>query len=153
MIGIETIVEAEGWPGEIGDAAALADRVFDAVRRIEPKAAGAAALLLADDAALRDLNSRFRGKDAATNVLAFPSGDRAPGFIGDMAVAFETCVREAQEKGVAVADHAAHLIAHGLLHLAGHDHLEAHEAKYMESLEIAALDALGVSNPYETEET
>ena len=153
MIGIETIVEADGWPGEVGDAELLAARVFDAVKRVEPQAAGAAALLLADDAALRDLNRRFRGKDAATNVLAFPSGETAPGFIGDVAVAFETCVREAGEKGVAVADHAAHLIAHGLLHLAGHDHMEPRDAARMEALEIAALDALGVSNPYDNEET
>lgn len=152
MIGIETIVESDRWRAALGGVEALAARCFEAARLGEPRLGGEIALLLADDAALRALNARFRGKDAPTNVLSFPSGEEAPGFLGDIAVAFETAAREADEKGIALADHAAHLIVHGLLHLVGHDHETAEEAEKMEALEIDVLDALGVSNPYAAEE-
>ena len=70
-------------------------------------------------------------------------------MLGDIALAHETCAREAAEKGVALVDHAAHLIVHGLLHLAGHDHeLGAAEAEAMEALEIKALAMLGIADPY-----
>ena len=70
-------------------------------------------------------------------------------MLGDLALAFETCAREAAEKGVSLADHAAHLIVHGLLHLAGHDHVDSDEqAEAMEALEIEALAKLGIADPY-----
>jgi probable rRNA maturation factor len=83
-----------------------------------------------DDAEVRTLNASYRGKDKPTNVLSFPmmgpdelaSPPAHGGLLGDIVLAFETCVREAEEKGVAVADHASHLIVHGTLHLLGHDH-------------------------------
>lgn len=148
--GIETIVETEGWRRALPEAEAFAERVYDAAARKDSRLAGAVALLLADDAMLRDLNARFRGKDAPTNVLSFPSNGRK-GFLGDIAIAYETCVREAAEKGVPFAAHTAHLIAHGLLHLVGHDHQNDADAEHMEGLEAEILGALGFVNPY-TEE-
>lgn len=153
MIGIETIIESDRWASALADAEGLAARVFDAACACEPKLGGSAALLLCDDAAMRALNARFRGKDAPTNVLSFPSGEPAPGFLGDVALAFEICAREAADQGVDLSDHAAHLIAHGLLHLVGHDHIAAVDARRMEKVEIDILDALGVSNPYACEES
>ncbi len=152
MIGIETVVEDGRWADAVGDAEALAARSFEAAQAKEARLAGAIALLLADDALLKDLNKRFRGKDKPTNVLSFPSGEEAPGFIGDIAIAYETCAIEAAQKNIALADHAAHLIVHGLLHLAGHDHENDSDAEAMEALEIEILDAMGVSNPYACEE-
>ena len=76
-------------------------------------------------------------------------GDGPPVLLGDIALAHETCAREAAEKGVPLADHAAHLIIHGLLHLAGHDHeTSAEDAEAMEALEVKALAILGVADPY-----
>ena len=77
------------------------------------------------------------------------SGEGGPEMLGDIALAFETCTREAAEKGVGLKDHAAHLIVHGLLHLAGHDHVEGEEqAEAMEALEIKALAQMGIADPY-----
>ena len=149
---LETIIEAEAWEMALPDAEALAARVFAAARAREPRLMGSAALLLTGDAAVRDLNARFRGKDAPTNVLSFPSDEPAPGFLGDIALGYETCARETREKGVTLADHAAHLIAHGLLHLVGYDHIEDADAEEMERLETEILAGLGVSDPYRLEE-
>src|SRR5690606_35274676 len=91
-----------------------------------------ASLLLTSDEEIRSLNRDWRGKDRPTNVLSFPMLSRseisslapegAPAMLGDIALAYETCAREAAEKGISLQDHAAHLIVHGLLHLAGYDH-------------------------------
>ena len=108
-----------------------------------------ASLLLADDSALRDLNRTYRKKDRATNVLAFPSGEGPEGgFLGDLAIAYETTLTEARAAGIDFYDHAAHLFVHGLLHLLGYDHVSDADAARMESLEILALKSMGISNPY-----
>lgn len=118
-----------------------------------------ASVLLTDDAQVHDLNHEWRGKDKPTNVLSFPmlaredvlalSRQGPPELLGDVALALETCQREAAEKGISLAHHAAHLIIHGLLHLAGHDHeLTAQDARTMEHLEIKALAQLGIADPY-----
>lgn len=153
MTGMETIVECKAWEDVIANPDALVAQIFEAAMSREPRLGGSAALLFADDERLRRLNNRFRGKDEPTNVLSFPSGEPAPGFLGDIALAYETCAREAAGKDVAVADHAAHLIAHGLLHLVGHDHIEDADAELMQRLEADILDAIGISDPYQTEET
>jgi probable rRNA maturation factor len=111
------------------------------------------ALLAADDARIAALNAEFRGKPVPTNVLSWPSGEgpAAPGearFLGDLALAYETCMAEAAAAGIAPADHVAHLVAHGALHLLGHDHAEDAEAEAMEALEAKALASMGVANPY-----
>jgi probable rRNA maturation factor len=111
--------------------------------------------VLSDDAAMRALNARWRGKDAPTNVLSFAaSDDLAPGMprlLGDVVLAFETVSREALAEGKPLADHTRHLIVHGVLHLLGHDHERASDAKRMESLERGILAGFGVPDPYRAE--
>ena len=110
---------------------------------------------LTDDAELRALNRDFRGQDKPTNVLSFPGDDpaapREPGqplLLGDIALALETTVREADELGRTVEAHLAHLIVHGVLHLLGHDHLDDAEAAAMEALETRVLAGLGHADPH-----
>jgi probable rRNA maturation factor len=105
-------------------------------------------VLLTDDAAVRALNARFRGKDAATNVLSFPAAESARPFLGDVALAFGTCAAEAGVQHKTLADHLAHLTVHGVLHLLGYDHEAAHEAEVMEEMERQILARLGVRDPY-----
>jgi probable rRNA maturation factor len=149
------------WPAE-ADWEALAERAADAAVQVAPELANArlsASLLFADDAEVHTLNREWREKDKPTNVLSFPMLERgdllalAPGgppeLLGDIALAYETCLREAEAKGVPLADHAAHLIVHGLLHLAGHDHeTSPADAAAMEALEIKALALMGLEDPY-----
>lgn len=151
MISIETVIEAGEWRSAVPAIEDLARRAHEAAAGRTPGLDGAVALLLADDARLADLNLRFRGQSGPTNVLSFPSGDAAPAFLGDIALGFETCAGEALEKGAPLADHAAHLIVHGLLHLIGHDHRNDQEALVMEALEAEILAQLGIENPYGSE--
>lgn len=145
------------------DWEALAGRAASAAAQVAPELANprlSASLLFADDAEVHTLNREWRGKDKPTNVLSFPMlerpelaalpGDGPPELIGDIALALETCAREAEEKGVPLEAHAAHLIVHGLLHLAGHDHeISPGDAAAMEALEIKALALLGIEDPYD----
>ena len=120
-----------------------------------PNVGGGVSLCLADDAALRALNLRWRGLDKPTNVLSFPAapvgrgGD--PTGLGDIALAFETLSREAEELGVQLVDHYRHLLAHGFLHLIGYDHETDAEAERMEALETIILTRLGAGDPYARE--
>ena len=118
-----------------------------------------ASLLFVDDAEVQELNREWRGKDKPTNVLSFPmleredllalAPDGPPELLGDIALALETCAREAKEKNLTLEQHATHLIVHGLLHLAGHDHeISPKDARIMEQLEINALALLGIADPY-----
>ena len=149
------------WPAT-QDWNALAARALSALTPLAPELASprlAASLLFTDDAEVQTLNREWRGKDKPTNVLSFPMLTRAgllalapqgpPELLGDIALAYETCSREADEKSIPLEHHAAHLIIHGLLHLAGHDHETSPEAAAaMESLEIKALAQMGIANPY-----
>src|SRR3546814_5090708 len=119
---------------------------------------------LTDDAEVQALNRDFRGKDKPTNVLSFPQvqDDLLEGLansdaketlggeilLGDIVLARETCMREAEEKGVSLDDHATHLIVHGTLHLGGYDHMDDASAAAREGLEGKALASLGIDNPY-----
>ena len=143
----DVIFDDERWADALVDAEELALQCRAAAAGREPRLAAAATLLLADDATLHDLNRRFRKIDKATNVLSFPSA-AGDGFLGDIAIAFDTCRREADAQGLAFRDHVAHLIVHGLLHLAGYDHEEDEEAERMERLETEILAQLGVADPY-----
>ena len=109
-------------------------------------------LCLADDARLRAFNLRWRGIDKPTNVLSFPSGRARPlgeaPTLGDIALAYETLKREAEELDVPLADRYRHLVAHGFLHLIGYDHQTDEEAERMEALETRILAQLGAADPY-----
>lgn len=107
---------------------------------------GTLTILLSDDAALKALNRRFRGKPRTTNVLSFPSPD--PAYLGDIAIGYGIVAREARAQGKRIKAHAAHLAVHGVLHLAGYDHQNEPEALAMEALEAKILGRLGLRNPY-----
>jgi len=112
---------------------------------------GSVSLLLGDDASVAALNAQFRGKNGSTNVLSFPAAPDDPGaggFLGDIALAAETIVEEANFQGKRFEHHAAHLVVHGFLHLLGYDHIEPGEAERMEARESAILAILGIDDPY-----
>lgn len=119
-----------------------------------------------DDDRIAALNADFRGKPKPTNVLSWPSEDRAPEVagaspdlpepgdsddpeeLGDIAIAWGVCEAEAAEQDKPFADHVTHLVAHGVLHLLGYDHETDEDAELMEGIEIRALARLGIANPY-----
>lgn len=113
---------------------------------------GTVSLLLGDDAAIAALNKEFRGKDGPTNVLSFPPAPAADEggerFLGDIALAAETIVAEAEFQGKRFESHAAHLVVHGFLHLLGYDHDNPADAEAMEARERAILATLGIEDPY-----
>ena len=169
MIHIETSVE-QPWPA--GDWDTLARRAIEAALAASPHgdlltapAAIEVSLRLASDDEVHALNLRYRHKDAATNVLSFPmvqrdlieaisqNSDDGEVLLGDIVLAHGVTAREAAEKGVAIEEHATHLIVHGLLHLLGYDHEEGEAAaETMEEIERAALASLGLSDPYAVRE-
>ena len=114
----------------------------------EEGVSGVVSLLLGDDAAVAALNKQFRGKDGPTNVLSFPPANGPEGFLGDIALAAETIVEEAQFQGKRFENHAAHLVVHGFLHLLGYDHMNPADAEKMEARERAILVSLGIEDPY-----
>jgi probable rRNA maturation factor len=163
---LETAVSIEpGWPQGV-DWEALAQRAATAA--LERTMHGEwltlpvtieVSVRLTGDHEVQTLNAQYRQKDKPTNVLSFPmvqpdlldgiaNTDDGEVLLGDIALARGVCEREAAEKGISVEDHATHLIVHGTLHLLGYDHLEDGEAEAMEAIEIDALAALGLSDPY-----
>lgn len=148
---IDVIIEDDAWRDVLPEAQSLAERCREAAAAFEPGLEREMALLLCDDAAIADLNARFREKAGPTNVLSFPSGE-PEGFLGDIALARETCVREAAAKDIALRDHAAHLMIHAMLHLVGYDHRTDEEASLMEARETEILASMGVADPYDVEE-
>lgn len=111
-------------------------------------AKGAVSVLLGDDAALRALNKRWRGKDKPTNVLSFPATPGPERLLGDLALAAETVAAEAAAQGKSFETHMAHLLTHGLLHLLGYDHETDSDAERMEARERRILAGLGLADPY-----
>ncbi len=109
---------------------------------------GDVAVLLADDPAVRHLNARFRGRDIPTNVLSFPAAPSAAPHLGDVALAYGVCAREAAAQGKPLAHHLQHLVVHGVLHLLGSDHGDDAEAEAMEARERSILARLDVPDPY-----
>ena len=126
------------------------------------------ACLACDDARIATLNTEFRDKPTATNVLSWPETDLAPetpgarpalpevevdgfedaGFLGDIAIAYDTCAREAADQGKSFDAHVTHLIVHATLHLLGYDHLRDQDATLMETIEAEILGKMGIANPY-----
>lgn len=157
---MELDIDIEDWPA--GDWDALATRAAAAAGEGEPLLANqrlVASVLFTSDAEVHILNREWRVRDKPTNVLSFPmlareeleslAPEGPPEMLGDIALAYETCAREAADKGVPLEAHATHLIVHGLLHLAGHDHVDSDEqAEAMEALETRILAKLGIADPY-----
>ncbi len=157
---VDTVVEDERWV-ELG---VLADRTCEATLRyvgLEPQEF-AIVVLGADDVRVAALNGQFRGQTRPTNVLSWPSQERrsdAPGVspplpegpdLGDIALAWETCAREAAELGCSMEDRVTHLLVHGTLHLLGYDHETELDAELMEATEAGVLQELGLQDPYAT---
>ena len=146
---IDVLVDSDLWQ-EPGKARSI-------VRRAIAQAAAAAsttgtelAIVLTDDSAIRQLNRLWRGIDAATNVLSFPSKQTAdePAHLGDIVLAHQTIAREASAEGKPFAHHLAHLVVHGFLHLIGYDHEKDADAEAMEQTERKILRRLNVPDPY-----
>lgn len=118
------------------------------------------AMRLTTDTELQNLNFQFRGLAKPTNVLSFAALDGdgpalldgSPLFLGDIAIAAETVIREARDQQKTIQDHLAHMVVHGTLHLLGYDHEEEADAQEMESLERDILKAAGISDPYQAQE-
>jgi len=158
VIELDIMVESGDW-GSVDDAEPLAQRAAEAATVVAGRDGEAleVSVMLTDDAQIRELNRTFRGKDKATNVLSFPApelpgaglpGNPAPRHLGDIALAYETLAREAEEESKPLAHHFAHLVVHGVLHLLGYDHEVESEAERMEDLEVKALSTLGIADPY-----
>jgi probable rRNA maturation factor len=161
MSGITLLVEDPKWRSHRGLAARLSEAAE--VARKAARLKGGLTILLAGDRRLRALNRAFRGKDKVTNVLSFPaagdtSGGRTAGrlrsarladaYAGDIALGYGVTKKEAKAAGKTMAAHASHLVVHGVLHLAGHDHERPKQAQAMESLEVKILSRLGIADPY-----
>ena len=126
-------------------------------------------LMGCDDPRIAALNTEFRDKPTPTNVLSWPSEERGsefsgeipempeagtadePTHLGDIALAYETCLREATEQGKPAVDHVTHLIVHGILHLLRYDHIDDDDATVMEATEVRILAILGLADPYDNE--
>ena len=153
----EVLVVADCWRSE-PDAEAVIQRALAAAAETVDADVGDAelAVMLTDDAGIRTLNRNWRGIDKPTNVLSFPAlqprGERhvddAPRMLGDIAIAYETTRREADEEQKPFDHHLSHLAVHGFLHLIGHDHEKDREAETMEALEREILSQLGIPDPY-----
>jgi len=166
---LDIAVQAEGWPDT--DWEALATKASTAALGQSPYGEWLGwptvieiAVRLTSDDEVQTLNAQYRQKDKPTNVLSFPmiqpdllesvtqNSDDGEVILGDIVLARGVCEREAEERGVPVQDHAAHLIVHGTLHLLGYDHQGDAEAEAMEAMERAALAELGLHDPYPVRE-
>jgi len=163
---VDTVIEDPRWEAMGLDP--LASRVVQAtfVHLGLPQVGLTLCVMGCDDARIAVLNGDFRAKPVPTNVLSWPSSDLsaqtegevpqppdagAPDDVeslGDIAIAYQTCAREAQAADKPMADHVAHLIVHGVLHLLGYDHIRDGDATRMEAVEVAILASLGLSDPY-----
>src|SRR5262245_56002211 len=149
---VDILVESSRWRA----VPSARKTVRRAIAAAASRARGRAALsvVLTDDAAVRTLNRRWRGKNRPTNVLSFPSGESAPPrgaprHLGDIVIAYETTAREAVGESKPFAHHLAHLTVHGFLHLLGYDHDQNDDAEKMERLERTILKRIGIPDPYE----
>jgi probable rRNA maturation factor len=152
---IEILVESGRWSGRRGVQPLLRRAITGASTALPAKAARSTsgaelAIVLTNDSAIRELNRTWRGKDAPTNVLAFPTDSQAAPhrLLGDVVIAYETLAREAKTERKPFDHHLAHLAVHGFLHLCGYDHETDRKAAAMERLETAILARLGIPDPY-----
>lgn len=160
LVSVEIVMEDVRW--QEFELTALAKKACDAsFEAFGLSESLEVSLLACDDARIADLNAEFRGKPVPTNVLSWPSQERGGGDpgafpemtitdpeIGDIAIAYETCQREAEAQGKEPADHVTHLLVHAVLHLLGFDHELDADARLMEHWERQILAKLGLSDPY-----
>jgi probable rRNA maturation factor len=157
-IAIDLSIACAAWKRALPTVAIVARKAAVAALAQSGRKIGAAelSLVLADDVTVQELNARWRGKDAPTNVLAFASDEPPvkgqPLLLGDVVLAYQTVAREAREQKKRLADHLRHLVIHGVLHLLGYDHIKPAPAKRMEALETRILASLGVADPYRLRE-
>ena len=162
-MALETLIEDTRWD-EAGLEALVdvAERATLAYLGLDHEVCEGS-VLGCDDEKITELNTQFREKDKATNVLSWPAAERAtpnmrpplpePDFdgsveLGDIAISFDTCAREAEAAGTPFEHHITHLIVHGLLHVLGYDHITDADADIMERIETEILASLGVPDPY-----
>ncbi len=146
---IDVLVQSALWKNA-ADAGPVVRRAIAEAAAMLSTPAAELAIVLTDDSAIRLLNRTWRGVDAATNVLSFPTGRIGgdPLLIGDIALAYETVAAEARADGKPFAHHLAHLAVHGFLHLLGYDHERKKEADAMERLARDILRRLDIPDPY-----
>jgi probable rRNA maturation factor len=159
-MAMECVIEAPGWANV--DLESLAGRAAAGTLTHLGHDAEAfeIALLACDDVRIATLNEDFRDRPQSTNVLSWPSGERGAEIeggqphppsdpeLGDIAIAFDTCAREAAAQGKPLEAHVTHLVVHATLHLLGYDHERDGDATLMERLEVEILGKLGVPDPY-----
>lgn len=165
---IDLVIDARGWQAALPDLSRVAAEALGmALDACGPAGGATAALLACDDRRIAGLNGRFRGTDRPTNVLSWPAfevrpplpgarppplpvpaGGGAP-FLGDIAIALETCQKQAEVAEITLKNHARHLILHGCLHLLGYDHETEADAALMEGIESRLLTGAGYPDPYE----
>ena len=148
---VDVVREAGDWSAVDPDFERVVERAAEAVARCpsaKVRPGMEAVVALADDATVRALNRTYRAKDKPTNVLSFASGDPAGLALGDIVLALETVLAEADALDMAPRAHVQHLVVHGLLHLLGFDHEHDKDATAMERLETEILASIGVADPY-----
>jgi probable rRNA maturation factor len=152
----EVLVTSACWQAEPG-AETVIHRAIEAAAEFAEADTGDAelAVMLTDDGGIRTLNNNWRGIDKPTNVLSFPAlqptgdtPDDMPRMLGDIAIAYETTRREADEEQKPFDHHLSHLAVHGFLHLVGYDHENDDDAEAMEALERDILAQIGIPDPY-----
>ncbi|MEL7446463.1 MAG: rRNA maturation RNase YbeY [Pseudomonadota bacterium] len=157
---MELDLDIESWPA--GEWEVLTHRAVKAAASGAPELANkrlTTSLVFTSDAEVHALNRQWRRRDKPTNVLSFPmlardellalESEGPPIMLGDLALAYETCDREAEQKSIPLEHHAGHLIVHGMLHLAGYDHETSDaDAEKMEALETRILAKMGIADPY-----
>jgi probable rRNA maturation factor len=147
-VGVVLLIHDPRWKGLRPTVMRAAETILKA-QKIKKSAV---TIVLSDDAEVKTLNHSYRGKNKPTNVLSFPNGELEEGVkqLGDVILSYDTVSAEAEAQQKTIKHHLSHLTIHGVLHLLGHDHMNARDAKRMESIEIATLARMGIANPYES---
>ncbi len=161
QINIEINCENEDWNKSLPDVELIlnttCEKVFEQIMFKKSAQNIEVSVLLTDNNTIQELNKNYRNIDKPTNVLSYPAEELVAGefddiqdgtMIGDLAFALEIIKDEAEEQAKSLKNHFTHLIAHGVLHLLGYDHIDDDAAEEMEAIEISILASMGINNPY-----